>query len=425
MHSDRVKRPAFHRLAWLLPSWALFTLAIFAPLAAQQQDAADEADEAVAEQDTFDATDATTDSLVGAAVSVGDDIASLELALSDGRTVQLELRNDIVYADGERIGTFEEGDQLDDSWRRLLEEAAMASTDELPALLRQWQAPEAAGVAGDRLAERLEQALAGVGGRMSVASSATPAEDSIDRLLARVHELESHREHQRASRDDGWGIPAFLEDFLDGLGGMFATLVWFGVFFGIGSALVFFGDGRIERVADTIRTEPLRASLIGLAGAFLSMPFYVLVMLALAISILGIPLILAWAPLFPMLVALSFITGWIAVAYGAGDSLVKRKLSGRGMFRQAGSFHSLGVGIALLLIPFALGSLFKMTGVFDWLGALLFVLGIIANILVAAIGFGAVLIRGRAGLDRHRERRAAEKRALGERSTLAQENTNV
>lgn len=409
MHFDRVARPVGTRLGFILLSLALAGLWPVTPLAAQQ----DTAQDAVQVQDTTAAADAVTDSLVGAAVSVGSGQASLDLVLSDGRTVQLEMAGGHVRADGESLGRYDEGGDLERSWRDLLEQAAMVSTAELPALLRQWQPPSAAGALGARLDERIEQALAGVGGRMNVTTlAASPERDSIDKLVARVRDLE-RRELRTHDADRGrWDIPDFLEDFLDGLGGLFATLVWFGVFFGIGAALVFFGDGRIERVADTVRNEPLRAALIGLAGAFLSMPFYILVMLALVISILGIPLVIAWAPLFPMLVALSFIVGWIAVAYSAGDTMVERKLKGRRMFTEPGSFHSLAAGIALLLLPFVLGAFFKMTSVFGWLGEMLMVLGILANILVSAIGFGAVLIRARAGMERHRERRAAEKRAL-------------
>ena len=420
MHSDRVARPVWTRLGFIPLSFALVGLGQVTPLAAQD----DTAQDAVAVQDTM--ADAVTDSLVGAAVSVGSEQASLELELSDGRTVQLELADGQVRADGETLGRYDEGGQLDRSWRELLEQAAMASTAELPVLLRQWQPPAGSGALGDRLDQRLEQALQGVGGRMGVTTlGASPGSDSIDKLVARIRDLESREDRDRyVAEQRGWDMPRPLEDFLNGLGSLFATFVWFGVFFGIGAALVFFGDGRIERVADTVRTEPLRASLIGLAGAFLAIPFYVLVILALVISILGIPLVIAWAPLFPMLVTLSFIIGWIAVAYSAGDTTVKRKLTGRRFFAQPGNFHSLAVGIALLLTPFALGSLFEMTSVLSWLGELLFVIGVLANVLVSAMGFGAVLIRTRAGLDRHRERRAAEKRALAARAE-AEEGSHV
>lgn len=411
--SDRVERPAFAGRRWLLPSWALLALVLVSPLAAQEVPTAEGFEDSVG-------VETATDSLVGAAVSVGSGDASLDLHLSDGRTVELELAGGEVRADGESLGRYDEGGALERSWRDLLEEAAMASTAELPALLRQWQPPAGSGALGDSLDRRLEEALAGVGGRMATATA--PAEDSIDKLLARVRELEA-RGSERIVIDRGWNMPDAVENFLEGLANLFGLIVWFGVLFGVGAALVFFGDGRLERVSGTVLTEPLRSALIGLAGAFLAIPFYVLVMLALVISVLGIPLVIAWAPLFPMLVMLAGLAGWIAVAYGAGDTMIRRKLSQRPRFEHAGAFRSLALGIALLLSPFAVSALFQMTSLLQGLGDLVFVLGILANAIVAAIGFGAVLVRGRDAMDRYRERRAVRRRARLEQQT--QESSNV
>jgi len=396
--------------AWLFLASALLAAGQAAPLAAQSaRDAG--------QQDTI--AEAVTDSVIGAAVSVGDDEAVLELELSDGRSVQLALENGIVYADGETLGQYDEQGTLERSWRDLLEEAAMASTVALPAVLRAWDPPVGAGVVGRQLDERLEQALAGIGGRAIDASTRLPAsvEDSIEDLLARIHELEARRHDEVVVRDDDESrAEELINDVVEGIVGFVATLVWLGVMFGVGAAVLFFASGRLERVAATVREEPLRSGLIGLAGTFLAVPFYVLVTLALAISILGIPLILGWAPLFPLLFVLAGITGWLAVAYSAGDALVAGKLSERPRFQNTGSFGRLAVGIAVLLAPFFIAALFRMTHILDWVGGLLFALGIVANLLVAAIGFGAVLTRGRDALDRQRERRAAARRARAEQT---------
>lgn len=408
----------------MLLSWALLALWLVAPLAAQDT-MTTTAPAAGTEDGSAALAQAAGDSLVGAAVSVGSRAATLDLELSNGRTVQLGLENGQVSADGEILGRYDEGDALERSWRDLLEEAAMASTAELPILLRAWSPPAGSGDLGARLDERIEQALEGVGGRMHVASGRTgaPGNDSVEKLVARIRDLERRESRNFGERhDDNWDMPSGLRHFLDGVGSFFGALIWFGVLFGVGAALLFFGDGRIERVGMTVRSEPLRAALIGLAGAFLAIPFYVLVILALVISIIGIPLVIAWAPLFPVLVALAGMAGWLAVAYAAGEKMVSRKLHSRRMFRDAGGFHHLAVGILLLLSPFILGALFEMTVILGWLGDLLIVLGLLANMLVSAMGFGAVLMRTRAGIDRHRERRAAEKRALVEQN---QEGTNV
>ena len=419
--SNRVERPAVAGRAWLLYGWALIALGMAAPLAAQQ-------DQDTATQDTFDVAEAASDSVIGAAVSVGDDDAALELQLSNGRTVELELEDGQIRVDGESIGDYEEGGALENSWRALLEEAAMASTGDLPAVLRDWSAPAAAGVVGRQLDQALDQALAGVGGRASSRSfgSVDSPEDSIEELLAHIEDLEEqHASNDFDFDDDRSPAERFAEDVVEGLIAFFATLVWIGVLLAVGAALLFFATGRLERVAQTVRDEPLRSGLIGLAGAFLAIPFYVLVILALAISILGIPLIIAWAPLFPLLFVLAGLAGWLAVAYSAGDAMVRSKLETRPAFTNASQFKRLAVGVTLLLSPFLFASIFRMTSVLEWVGGLLFGLGLMGNLLVAAVGFGAVLARGRDSLELQRERRAAARRAKLETATVVQENTNV
>ena len=409
--SDRVERPAVARRARLLAA-ALFALGLAAPARAQQD---------IDTADVADAANAASDSIIAASVSVGSDEAALELGLSNGRSVQIQLDNGIAYVNGESLGTYDEGGGLDRSWRNLLEEAAMASSAELPAVLRAWQPPATGGATGRLVEERLEQALAGIGG--VVVASSTPAmsaEDSIEQLLARIEEIEQRRvrDERHDWSDDRSPAEAFMHDFAEGFAGLIAALVWLGVLFGLGSALLFFGDGRLERLSQTVRDEPIRSGLIGLAGAFLAIPFYVLVIIALAISILGIPLLIAWAPLFPLLFFLSGIVGWIAVAYAAGDAMVRGKLSTRPSFQDAGPFKRMLLGAGLLLSPFFLAALFQMTSVLEWVAGLFFVIGVVMTMLAIAVGFGAVLVRGRDALDRQRERRAARRRARLEQQTV-------
>ncbi|HEX6590235.1 MAG TPA: hypothetical protein VF039_14610 [Longimicrobiales bacterium] len=422
MLSDRVERPAVAGRGWLLA--ALFVLGLAAPARAQQDTT----------QETATVT-AASDSIVAASVSVGGDEAAIELGLSNGGTVAIMLDNGTAYVNGESLGTYEQNGGLERSWRAMLEEAAMASSAELPGVLRAWDPPATGGGVGRELDARLEQALAGVGGVMvgtGTKTAAMSAEDSIEQLLARIEEMEEHddfRDHNDWERSPA---DAFVHDLTRGFAGIIATLVWLGVLFGLGSALLFFGNGRLERLSQTVRDEPIRSGLIGLAGAFLAIPFYVLVIIALAISILGIPLLIAWAPLFPMLVVLSGIVGWLAVAYGAGDAMVTGKLSARPAFRDAGPFQRMLLGAALLLSPFFLAGLFMMTSVLDWVGGLFFVIGIVMTMLAVAVGFGAVLVRGRDALDRQRERRAERRRAreaaqatTAATTTTATEGTNV
>ena len=418
---DRVERPAVAGRPRLLAA-AIFVLGLAAPARAQTVDI-------TTDTTTVSAPATASDSIVAASVSVGGSEASIELGLSNGSSVQIELDNGTAYVNGESLGTYEEDGGLERSWRNLLEEAAMASSEELPAVLRGWQPPATGGAVGRQLDERIEQALAGIGG-VIVASQlpAMSAEDSIEQLLARIEEIEERRERDDHEHDWDEQSPAeaFMNDFAGGFAGLIAALVWLGVLSALGAALLFFGNGRLERLSQTVRDEPIRSGLIGLAGAFLAIPFYVLVIIALAISILGIPLLVAWAPLFPMLFVLSGIVGWIAVAYGAGDAMVSGKLSTRPSFQEAGPFKRMLFGATLLLSPFFLAALFQMTSVLDWVAGMFFVIGIVTTMLAIAMGFGAILVRGREALDRQRERRTARRRAReAEQQTIVTEGTNV
>lgn len=416
--SDRVERPAVAGRARLLAA-ALFALGLAAPARAQDI-------EVTTDTTTVAVAQAPTDSIVAASVSVGDTEASIELGLSNGQSVQLELDEGVVYVNGESLGTYDEGGGLERSWRSLLEEAAMATSAELPTVLRAWDPPVTGGAVGRQLDERLELALAGAGGVMAGAGGiGMSAEDSIEQLLARIEEIERNRDHDMDHDEREYSAAEeLMHDVAEGFAGLIAALVWLGVLFGLGAALLFFGNGRVERLSQTIRDEPIRSGLIGLAGAFLAIPFYVLVIIALAISVLGIPLLIAWAPLFPMLVVLAGIVGWIAVAYGAGDAMVSGKLSTRPAFQEAGPFKRMLLGAALLLSPFFLAALFQMTSVLEWVAGLFFVIGVVITMLSIAMGFGAVLVRGRDALDRQRERRAARRRArLEQETTVATEGT--
>ena len=54
-----------------------------------------------------------------------------------------------------------------------------------------------------------------------------------------------------------------------------------------------------------LAARSILSGLIGLAGSFLVIPAFVLGIIALTISIVGIPALLAWVPLFPIAVVLS------------------------------------------------------------------------------------------------------------------------
>jgi hypothetical protein len=353
-------------------------------------------------------------------ISTSRNAASLRLELSDGRTVDVALRGGQAYLNGKSVGAAPRGSALDDSFRDLLGDVTDARADALPALLRDWS-PEPSG-AGALLDRALEDAVRGMPMETAAANAdapdadappepvaglnadGTPASDSLERLNERIQELQSmvddmddgsasmnvvnRRGHHRGPL--GW-IGAGLSD-------IFSTLILYVVLFFIAFGIIAFGGRKyIEGVAKTAREMTMRSWLVGLAGTFLVVPAFILGIIALAISIVGIPVLLAWVPLYPIAVVASVALGFLAVAHAAGESLSERRFYENDYFQRGNAYYFLITGLGLLLSPFFAGGVIEMAG--PWLGfirGLLVFLGVVVIWAAFTIGFGAVLV-SRAG----------------------------
>lgn len=386
-----------------------------------------------------------TASIVSSEISVSQDAAELSLELSSGETLSLVLApNGVVRLNDERIGGYDRRDALDQAWRDLLQRAMDTPTPALADLLVDWEPPAEAGGIGGRLDRELEAALSAAAAPQQPAVTpqdpAAPvsadAADSIRRLNERLRELENliedpsrlqrlealeelegtaqlealrelRTELERDLRDeirreirsearggdwtDAWSSP--LRHITRGLGGVFSTLMSYAILVGLGFLAVFFGRRYLEGVADTARYATLRSGLVGLAGSFLVLPAYILGLLALAVSIVGIPLILVFAPLFPLAVVLAAVGGYLAVAHGAGEALAERRFTGGDWFNRANSYYYVITGVGLLLVLFLAAHIVSMAG--PWLGFLEGLLKFMAVMLTWAaftIGFGAFLV---------------------------------
>ena len=179
----------------------------------------------------------------------------------------------------------------------------------------------------------------------------------------------------------------------NGLGGVFSTMMTYAILIGLGFLAVFFGRKYLERIADTARQQTLRSGLVGLAGSFLVLPAYILGLLALAISIVGIPLILVFAPLFPVAVVLAALGGYLAVAHGAGEALAERRFTGTDWFSRANSYYYMLTGVGLLLVLYLAAHIVSMAGPWlDFLEGLLLFMAVMLTWAAFTIGFGAFLI---------------------------------
>lgn len=340
--------------------------------------------------------------VVSSEFSISRETAVLRLELDGGRTVDVAVRDGGAWIDGRRVGDAPRGGELDRSWRELLNRGMDAQAAELPGLLAGWDAP---GTTGSQLAGALRGALAGA--EAAAAASPAPASDTVTRLQDRIAELEravaqAERRADRAGRVSVETRPARRSGPLhyigEGIAGVFSTLVTYAVLFAIAFGVIAFGGRRyIEGVGDTARKAPGRSFLVGLAASFLLVPVFILGMLALIISIVGIPALLLWAPGFPVAVVLAALLGYLAVGHAAGEAVAERRFYVTDWFQRGNSYYFLLSGLGVLLAFFLASSVVHMAG--PWLRVvsnLLTFLGIVTTIGAVMTGFGAVLI-SRAG----------------------------
>jgi hypothetical protein len=341
--------------------------------------------------------------------------ATLKLELADNQEIELTIRDNQVLSGSRVLGELERGGPLDRSWRELLEQATDMTTPQLAQALLRWQPP--AGELGQHMDAILEAALHGVPLEQTLEAQAEAVEaeaealtlenqatgDSVQRLVERITELEQELvERAEADADPdiviepsrGFSWLAPFRYIGRGLAGIISILVTFAVVFGIGIATIFFGGRRyIETVADTARHATMRSLLVGLAGTFLVIPAFILGIIALAISIVGIPALLVWIPVFPVATALAILMGYISVAHAIGESMAERRFYTTDWFQRGNSYYFIMSGLAFLMALFIAAQIVGMAG--PWLGffrGALTALGVIATWAALSVGFGAVLL---------------------------------
>lgn len=176
---------------------------------------------------------------------------------------------------------------------------------------------------------------------------------------------------------------------LSGILGNLMMLLILGI---AGGAVVHFAPANLDAVAESARRTPGRALTVGMAGSFMILPAYVLGIVGLAISIIGIPGLLLWVPFFPVAVMLAIGLGYVAIARNVGTWVARQKLPRMGWVRVTNAHTLIFGGLIVLLAPYMLANLLHIAG--GWFGGLrtlLGVVGVIGNSIAALIGFGAVL----------------------------------
>ncbi len=144
--------------------------------------------------------------------------------------------------------------------------------------------------------------------------------------------------------------------------------------------------GSVERSAERVSDNPIKAALVGLAAAGLFVPVLVLTCIVLSISIVGIPLLLLM-PFVVLLFLLLALVGFTGAALTIGQWTRRRFNLG-----SASGFADIWLGILIVLFPVLVGRLVALGG--GLTGPIVFLLlaaGIGLEFLVWSTGLGAVL----------------------------------
>lgn len=328
---------------------------------------------------------AQTPDIVSSEIAVSRERAEIKLELDNGEHVTIATIAGLSVGkipiasrfqrdddDNDHLLTYAvgRGDAVDRSWRDLLTKAMDAETSDLRDLLLGWTPPE--GQAG-AFKSAFTQAL--VDGKVSAAAVTRGMNDSVGRLQNKIEQLQDELEDARgdaiknAHRNRGPDWLAPLRHVGRGLSDIFGTIVTYSVLFFLGFAVVMFGGRKyIEGVADVARRNTGRSFLVGLAGTFLLVPVFVLGIIALAISIVGIPALIVWIPLFPIAVVCAATLGFISVAHAVGEAWAEKRYYGSDWFSRANSYFFMATGLALLAALFMAAGVVKMAG--PWLGGI-------------------------------------------------------
>ena len=156
--------------------------------------------------------------------------------------------------------------------------------------------------------------------------------------------------------------------------------------------VVYFAKDNLEVVADTARRSPMRAGMVGMAGAFLVLPTWLLGAVALVISVVGIIALPFWLLLFPIAVALGAGLGFLAAAKNIGEWVAAREINGLEWIQPTNTFYAVITGVGTLLAFSVAANMLDIVPFFGFFSGLIAMLGSMIAIAALLVGFGAVLL---------------------------------
>jgi len=164
------------------------------------------------------------------------------------------------------------------------------------------------------------------------------------------------------------------------------TLVRVGLLMLLAGLVILISRGTVEQIADRAAAEPVKSWAIGFLAEILFVPILVFTVVVLAISIIGIPLLLL-VPVAIVAAMVVFLVGFTGVAFHIG-----RLLEGRVDWLRARPYAATLAGIVLILSPLLVARVLGLTGVAGFLVWLLVAAGFVAEYIAWTTGLGAAAL---------------------------------
>ena len=143
----------------------------------------------------------------------------------------------------------------------------------------------------------------------------------------------------------------------------------------------------VEASAHRLADNPIKATIIGVAAQILIPPTLIITGILLAISIIGIPVLLFLVPFVVLALIVMALLGFTGTAYSVGQWMRRRF----GLAPQPG-FADVVLGVVMILMPLLIGRLIAVAGwPVNGLALILIISGVALEFLAWTAGFGAVL----------------------------------
>lgn len=234
--------------------------------------------------------------------------------------------------------------------------------------------------------------VSSVGGSVRLGPTAV-VEGSVTAAGGTVSRAEGAEVHGSIS-ETAWGAPDIhirrhvdWEPF-EGVAGFVTTVMWI-VFLGLLTSLVYLLARRpVERMEYRVATSPWKAAAVGLLGQILFFPVLFLTTIILAISIVGIPLLIA-IPFALLALGIGVLIGFTAVARQVG-SVAEDRFGWRHESRYVPLLVGVGLIMAVAFFAAALG--IAGGGPLGVFAVVLTVLGFVIQYIAWTIGFGVLLM---------------------------------